>query len=222
MSDWLRDRMLGYYPEVVKQLYEIQAIIDGEYPEFRLLTDEQIAAVQNNAYLVTMNETRIQQWEELLNLQVIPGSTIENRRDAVIARIRGNGKLNTKSIQNIVNTFTGGSANAWIEDSVLYVEITPPDKTFIFKNVERELQKRIPAHLGMNVYRKYSSWNNIKLEFTSWNALKSHYETWDDVHLHIRQSDVTWNDLKNGKQSISRIRNQFFDWRTLYHTFDGR
>ena len=222
MSDWIQDRMIGYYPEVIKDIYDIQAVIDGEYPEFKLLNEEYVESVQNNAYLLTMDESRITQWEELLSLQVVPGSNIEDRRDAVIARIRGSGKLNTKLICDIVNTFTGGSADAWIQDSVLYVEITPPDKTYIFKNVERELNKRIPAHLGMNVYRKYSSWNNIKFEFVSWNMLKNHYESWHDVWLHIRQSDITWGDLKNRKQSISRIRNQFFNWRSLYYTFDRR
>lgn len=218
MSDWIQDRMLGYYPEVIKDIYDIQAVIDGEYPEFKLLNEEYIESVQNNAYLLTMDESRITQWEELLSLQVIPGSTIEDRRDAVIARIRGNKKLNTESIQSIVSAFTNGKAVSWFADSFIHVEIKPPqgNKQYVFKNVENELEKRKPAHLGLSVTRKYSTWDNIKMEFDSWDSVKDDFATWDDVFYYVKTNDCNWNDIKKSYRQWQKIKSGFNNWKSLY------
>ena len=35
-----RERMNSYYPEVIRTIYEFQAIIDSEYPEFEDLSAE--------------------------------------------------------------------------------------------------------------------------------------------------------------------------------------
>ncbi len=183
-----RERMLNYYPEIIKEIYEIQAIIDGEYPEFEL-TDEAMRGIANNAYLPTMDEARICQWEKLLKINPLPNSTAEDRRDNIIARIRGTGKLNTEAINNIVNAFTNGQAVSRIENSVLYVGILPPlnNKQFKFANVEKELANRVPAHLGLSVLRVYGSWQDIKNDFAEWNEVKTDFATWEDVYIYIHR-----------------------------------
>lgn len=211
--------MLGYYPEVIKDIYDIQAVIDGEYPEFKLLNEEYIESVQNNAYLLTMDESRIAQWEELLDIKPSSGASVDNRRDVIIARIRGSKKLNTLAIENIVNALTGGKAKSWVEDSVLYVAITPPGKQYVFKNVEDELKKRTPAHLGLSVFRQFSVWHNLKFEYLTWGDLKADHETWEDVYFHIRQSDISWRELQHIRKTSSQIKTQFNAWRDLYFNY---
>ena len=112
---------------------------------------------------------------------------MEDRRDVIIARIRGQGKLNTEMINTIVNTFTGGSAKSWIEDSTLYVEITPPpgNKQYKFENIERELQNKVPLHLGLSVIRNYYTWDDIKKTNNTWGNVKNKFTTWEDVLLHV-------------------------------------
>lgn len=179
-----RERMNDYYPEVIRSITEFQAIIDAEYPEFESLGDANQRII-DDAYLLTMSEERTRQWESVLGIIPIEGSSLSDRRDTVIARIRGQGKLNTALINSIVNAFTGGTANSWIKDSVLYVEITPPpgNKQFQFKNVEQELALKVPAHLGLNVDRNYYNWQETVAKYPTWNDLKNNFETWEHVYI---------------------------------------
>ena len=181
-----RERMNSYYPEVIRSIYEFQAIIDSEYPEFEDLSAGR-DNVLNDAYLITMTEDRIKQWEKALGIKPIAGSSVNDRRDTIIARIRGQGKLNTALINAIVSAFTGGTANSWIEDSVLYVEITPPpdNKEFQFDNVKQELAQKVPAHLGLSVSRNYYTWGDIKNNYDTWGTMKADLPLWRDVYLFI-------------------------------------
>jgi hypothetical protein len=181
-----RERMNNYYPQVIQAISEFKAIIDAEYPEFEDLSVARIS-VANDAYLFTMGEERVEQWENVLGIQPLEESSISDRRETIVARIRGQGKLNSKLIDSIVNAFTGGKANSWVEDSILYVEITPPpgNKQFKFANVEQELSNKIPAHLGFQVSRNYHDWGEIKQSYTTWQDVKNNFDTWDDVFLFV-------------------------------------
>lgn len=177
-----RERMNSYYPQVIQSILEFQAIIDGEYPEFESVLDD-TERVISDSYLTTMSEDRIEQWENMLGIQPIEGSSVSDRRETVIARIRGQGKLNTELIDIIVGTFTGGVANSRIKDGVLYVEITPPpeNKQYQFLNVEQELKNKIPAHLGLHVCRNYYEWYEIDNAYSTWGDVRNTYATWTDV-----------------------------------------
>lgn len=181
-----RERMNSYYPQVIQSILEFQAILDASAPEFERL-DEAMDKAIKDAYLTTMTEERIAEWEAMLGIRPIEGSSVDDRRETVIARIRGQGKLNTALINSIVGTFTGGTANAWVEDSTLYVEITPPpgNKQYQFDNVRQELEKKVPAHLNFMVSRNYYTWGDIKNSFSTWQAAMDSLPTWEDVYLFI-------------------------------------
>lgn len=187
-AEMYKHRMFNYYPQVVQNILEFKAIIDGEYPEI-----DRLHTAANNvildAYLETMSEDRISQWEQILGIKAVSGSTIEDRRDTIIARIRGQGKLNREMINRIVGAFTGGTANSYVKDGVLYVEITPPknNKSYIFTNVEQELKNKVPAHLGINVYRNYGEWSEVKTRCATWQDLLNEFGTWNEVLLTITE-----------------------------------
>lgn len=183
-------RMLGYYPRVISSLLEFQAIINGEAPEFHTLDAEQNMTLAN-AYLLTMQEPRIAEWEQALGIKPLSTSTVDQRRDTVIARIRGQGKLNTTLINSIVNAFTGGIAESWVENSCLYVVITPPpdNKSFQFEDVKQELKKKVPAHLGISIQRNYFTWNDILNASNdrqrTWGDVNTEFDDWNAVYLYV-------------------------------------
>lgn len=178
--------MNSYYPEVVRAIKEVQAIIDADYPEFEALEIAKESII-NNAHLSTMGESRIIEWEKILGIKPVEGSKLSDRRETIMARIRGKGKLNTELIDSIVKTFTGGTANSWVKNSILYVEITPPadNKQYIFSNVEQELAKKIPAHLGFQVSRNYYEWNEVQDKYSTWQDIKDNFEKWNDVFIFL-------------------------------------
>ena len=179
-----QERMNSYYPQVIQSIAEFQAIINSEYPEFEELSESGTRVI-DDAYLTTMSESRVEQWENILGIKPIEDSTVSDRRDTIVARIRGQGKLNTELINSIVNAFTGGSAKSYIKDSILYVEITPPkeNKQFQFANVEQELGLKVPAHLGLKVDRNYYEWYEVKGDNPTWQDVKNNFGTWENVYL---------------------------------------
>lgn len=180
------ERMLNYYPEIVKKIKEFPAMVQAKCPEMGFLSEER-AKILNNAWMLTMDETRVKQWERLLGIVPLPDSTLEDRRETIAARVYGGYKLNTESIRAIVNIFTQSGCRSYFRDSTIYVIIYPPsgDKTYKFENVETELTRRKPAHLDINVKRGYATWGEIKDNFTSWQDVKDNFESWDDVKYYV-------------------------------------
>lgn len=179
------NRMLDYYPHVIKIIQEFKAITCVEGFEIDFLTSD-IDVIINEAYLTTMGESRIKQWEKKLGLVASTDDSIEDRRDKIIATIRGNGKLNTELINSIVGAFTHGTAVSYIEDSTLYVKIQPPvgNKQYKFANVEQALRPKVPAHLGLVVIRDYATWGEVKDNFASWTAI-SNADNWESIALYV-------------------------------------
>ena len=186
--------MNSYYPQVLQSILEFQAIIDSEYPEIDEIK-ESSERIINDAYLPTMSEERIEEWEKILGVIPIKNSSFSDRRDTIIARIRGQGKLNTELINTIVGTFTGGKANSWVKNSILYVEITPPpeNKQYQFLNVEQELKNKVPAHLGLKVERNYFTWGEIENTYSTWEDVNNEFNSWNDVLLFVPFETEVYN-----------------------------
>lgn len=179
------ERMRNYWPEAISKILEFQAIAKAEGFEVDFLKNDIELAV-NEAYLTTMGEERVSEWEKALGIKASSDESLQDRRDTIIARIRGQGKLNTTLINAIVGAFTEGTAESYIKDSVLYVEITPPpeNKQYKFSNVVQELSKKVPAHLGISVTRNYSTWGEMQDNYASWEAV-AQLENWNELKLYI-------------------------------------
>ena len=179
-------RMLNYSPEVIKRISEFQALMFAEGFEIDFAKSD-IELVINDAWLLTMGESRVVEWEKALNLSPQPDESLADRREKVIAAIIGRGKLNTALINAIVGAFTnGGTAISYVENSALYVKIQPPvnNKQYKFTNVENALKPLVPAHLGLVVNRNYATWGEVKDNFASW-ATVSDLDNWDELKLYI-------------------------------------
>lgn len=178
------ERMWNYYPEIIKKIKEFPAMVQAKCPEMGFLSKERVK-ILNNAWMLTMDETRVKQWERLLGIVPLPDSTLEDRRETIAARVYGGYKLNTESIRAIVNIFTQSGCRSYFRDSTIYVIIYPPsgDKTYKFENIENELWRRVPAHLNLNVSRSYSTWGDVNNHHASWNTLYNEYNNWEDVYF---------------------------------------
>lgn len=179
------ERMLNYYPEVIKIILEFKALMRTEGFEVDFLKNNVELSI-NESYLSTMTETRIKEWERNLGIAPSSDDSLEDRKESIIARIRGRGKLNSALINSIVGAFTGGTAISYIRDSKLYVKITPPvgNKQYKFNNVLRELNAICPAHLGLEVTRNYATWGEIKDNYIDWNNIKE-LSSWEELVLYI-------------------------------------
>lgn len=176
----LMDYLPPYWQEV-PEMVAIQESLQAELDKVGL-GDEQIVL---DTFIATASEERISEWEK--RLLIVPKGTLEQRRLYLKSVIRGFGKLDEAKIKSIVNALTGGTAIVTFEAGVIVVKVLPPNngEVFLFPDIERSLETRKPAHLGLNVVRYYSTWGMIKNRFATWGEVKEHFTNWAGVKNYI-------------------------------------
>lgn len=179
-------KMIGYYPQVVKQIKDIEAVCYAVGIE---LDNARAKMVENtnDGFLYWMSEDRVQEWEKALELSYAETDSLDARRAAIVAKLRGQNKLDESSIQKIINAFTGGTATVTFDGTTLEVDIEPPDDGTEFNRdtVEKELRNRLPAHLLLKVYRNYSTWGDVMSRHTDWQDVADSYSSWKELHDYI-------------------------------------
>lgn len=189
------EHMLNYYPEIIKSIKEFQLLIKTQSLQVEEMHEE-LTKILSNAYIDTADESKIAQWEQFLGITPLPQGSddletyLSDRRETILARLYKVEKLNTKSIADIVKIFTGGETTSYFKDGTIHVCILPPkdNKQFKFANVERELSKKVPAHLMFQVTRNYYSWLQTKNTYTTWSDVNNSFPNWGEVLLNISET----------------------------------
>lgn len=184
------EQMLNYYPEVIKAIREFQILIKTQSLEVEEMHEE-LTKLLGNAYISTADESTIAKWEQMLGITPLEQGEddletwLSDRRETILARLYNAEKLNSKTISDIVKIFTNGTAESYFKDGVVHVKISPPEdnKQYKFENVEQELRKKVPAHLGFQVDRNYYTWLETKSNYETWNDIKNNFATWEDILL---------------------------------------
>ena len=173
-------KMIGWYPTTVVAVDALRAVNDVVGHELDNARARG-ALLNNNAFLFWMDESRLAEWENALEIDVPENSTVEERRNVIIAKIRGQNKFNVSNIKSIVKTFTGGDAEVTVADGVISVKVLPPNNGQLYNQsaLVWELKNKIPAHMQLNIERYYSTWGDVKNNETSWQGIRSGYTNWD-------------------------------------------
>ena len=173
-------KMIGWYPTTVVAVDALRAVNDVVGHELDNARARG-ALLNNNAFLFWMDESRLAEWENSLEIDVPENSTVEERRNVIIAKIRGQNKFNVSNIKSIVKTFTGGDAEVTVADGVISVKVLPPNNGQLYNQsaLVWELKNKIPAHMQLNIERYYSTWGDVKNNETSWKGIRSGYTNWD-------------------------------------------
>lgn len=191
------ERMLNYYPEVIKAIREFQALISTQALEIEEMHEE-LAKILANAYISTADEATLSKWEKFLGITPLEQGEdtletwISDRRETILARLYHTEKMNSKSIADVVKIFTGGETRSYFRDGVIYVLISPPRgaKKYKFENVEQELQKKTPAHLILNVRQNYRTWGQVKDTHTTWNSVME-VPNWQELCYIVLDTNAT-------------------------------
>lgn len=173
-------KMIGWYPSAVIAVDTLRAVNDVVGHELDNARARG-ALLNNNAFLFWMDESRLEEWENALEIDVPENATVTERRNVIIAKIRGQNKFNVSNIKSIVKTFTGGDAEVTVADGVISVKVLPPNNGQLYNQAALvwELKNKIPAHMQLNIERYYSTWGDVKNKETSWQSIRSSYTNWD-------------------------------------------
>lgn len=137
--------------------------------------------VIKQCYLVTATHG-LSRWEKVYGIETNRSLSYEQRREILLAKLRGQGTTTRKMIQNTAAAFSGAEVHV-IEDN--------KNNQFIIrfvgiKGIPRNMQGFIemleqikPAHLAYQFEYRYTVWGELLLY--SWDALNN--GTWNDVKI---------------------------------------
>lgn len=133
-------------------------------------------------------------WEEVYGIATNFSLSYEQRREIILAKMRGQGTTTVEMIQNTAIAFSGGEVEV-IEDNAHYNFIVRfvgqygiPQNMQAFKEMLEEIK---PAHLGYTLEYRFVIWNELKPYL--WIELKPY--TWDGLRVKEIRKFVRWNGI---------------------------
>ena len=154
------------------------------------LTDshEEAFVILTDAFLTTMGESRIREWEIWLKLP--PTGTLEERRSRIAQKFGVVSKLNEREIKTLVATLHNDArAKVQLLDSDIKITVIPlPEHQtdeLDFTSLTSQLSVRKPCHLGLIIERGYSTWGGVRDgRLRSWGEVRA-LKDWEEVLLYI-------------------------------------
>ena len=167
-------------PEFVANLLEMKEIYNTQGYELGYL-QHALEDVTDQCFIVaaTWGLTR---WEQVFGVETNMSLSYEQRREILLAKIRGQGSTTKEMIKEVAAAYSGGEVDV-IEDN--------PNSLFIvrfigIKGTPRNMQAFIrtleeikPAHLAYRFEYRYTVWEEL-LPYI-WRGLSG--MTWDDVRI---------------------------------------
>ena len=170
--------LAGYAPHFLAEVRELAEIYRAEGPEIGLLQHE-LRDMLDQCFIETATWGLVR-WEQMLGVDTNMSLTYEQRREILMAKLRGHGTTTKRMIEDTAATFSGGEVNV-IEDN--------PNHLFVIqfigiKGIPRNMQAFInmledikPAHLAYRFEYRYTTWEELK-PYT-WKQLGA--MIWDEV-----------------------------------------
>ena len=175
--------MMEYLPPFWHEYAEMQQILQNEGLELDDL-DEDSECILNDAFILTMGESRIEEWEAWLKLP--PNGTLQDRRMAILSYFAVISKMTRESIQTLVRSlYSEARSEVVFKNSTITITIKPlPDHDsdeLDFQRLLDQLELRKPCHITLFTKRWYCTWGDIKNGFNTWQALKDDRKNWQHV-----------------------------------------
>lgn len=140
-----------FYPVWYRDVLEMDAIWRAQGVEL----DGVRAAVEsliNNSYIMTADLQTITCLEDFLRISSGAAQTLDERRQVILAFIRGQGHIGAPEIRNIVSAFTSGAISVGFSLGTVCVAVThAAEEPFNQKVCGMILLARIPAHLRLRM-----------------------------------------------------------------------
>lgn len=167
-----------YLPEVLKDVTEMQAIMDAETPEVQAIWDA-CEDCMNDQFLSEATENGIARREKMLDITPYATDTLEDRRFRLSARYNESLPYTRKRLEELLETLCGAGG---YELTILTAAFTVNVKVALtVKKQEdsvRDLMERVlPYNMVFTVTLMYNTWEKVKVH--TWGGLAA--LTWKDV-----------------------------------------
>ena len=154
---------------------EIDALIRG------------IEDIQNQLHIQTATWS-LPVWEEEYGVSPEDSSTLEERRELVMAQMRAGGTATIDALEAIASSFGYGEVQV-LPDHYEFVMYTRFVGTVgIPRNIEdfkKMMRKVVPAHYALEYMFVFLTWAVFDEKGLTWDALDAANKTWDELEVWI-------------------------------------
>ena len=168
----------GYLPEVLKNVRELDAIMDAENPEIEDLW-QACEDSMNDQFISEATENGIARREKMLGITPFATDTLDDRRFRLLSRYMEDIPYTRKSLINMLTSLCGeGGYQLVISTGTFTVSVKVALTAKKQVDSVRELLERIlPYNMTFTVQLLYNTWGQIK-DYT-WGELK--LLTWREI-----------------------------------------
>ena len=92
-------QLVGYLPDILKDIEEFKALLTAEKPEFDILF-EKIDIIVENCFVDTLDDYGCTRWEKMLGLTAKDTDSIDLRRIRIKAALNGDTPYTMRSLEN--------------------------------------------------------------------------------------------------------------------------
>lgn len=204
---------MGSLPDVFQGIQEMELLADIINPKLDALNTK-IKRLVDNKTVTYADEEGIARWEEILGVSPPIGGTLEDRRNACLAKLRTRGIINLDTLRNVVETYLGVPVDIrfwWDAENLTWRQVREQYGTW--KNVKRKKwgdfhQTAEPYviyiyYRGTNRIPDLSPLYEMLYELIPANLIIKvlyKYQTWGEVNREYSK----WSELKG--QSWGQIR----------------
>ena len=125
----------------------------------------------------------LDRWESEMGLVPLEGAGLQERREAIRARLRGLGTATIKLIKNVGEAYLGGTLDV-IEDHRAYTVVVQfvdvRGVPINLQDVQAAIRLIVPAHLDLEYIFRFSTWDRVDAEDLTWDEVDALALTWDE------------------------------------------
>lgn len=157
-----------------KEVEAIQDSIDTE----RVVLENKLKDFRDQVFVKTATWSLFM-WEDMLGIKTDLSLSDTERRENIIAKIRGGKVCNKANLKELCRAYGGGKVEVIenFEDYSFIVKFVDEVSPNNIKGLEKAISEMKPAHLNFNFQYLYNIW--LQYKNTPWENLKG--KTWGEV-----------------------------------------
>ena len=168
----------GYLPEILKNVRELDAIMDAENPEIEDLW-QACEDSMNDQFISEATENGIARREKMLGITPFATDTLDDRRFRLLSRYMEDIPYTRKSLINLLTSLCGEGGYQLVISTGTFtvsVKVALTAKKQV-DSVQELLERVLPYNMTFTVQLLYNTWGQIK-DYT-WGELK--LLTWREI-----------------------------------------
>lgn len=142
--------LLNYYPEFLQEVNEYKAITNAQNPEFKLLY-QRLSSLDNNLLPATAEEHGVEVYEQWLKLPSNPYLPLEERRQAILAKLNETLPYTEIRLQKMLAAIVGWGHFTYRREGAFVQVILDAESVSASGLVAQMLERVLPLNLYYEV-----------------------------------------------------------------------